>query len=332
MEAIQSGKNYMNRNMKIVVLDGYTLNPGDLTWDALAQLGDLTVHDRTNPRDLFERSRDAEVLLTNKTILAEEHFAKLPELRYIGVLATGYNVVDVEAAKKRNITVTNVPTYGTQSVAQMVFAHLLNLCHHVAEHAQTTQKGEWCSSKDFCYWDFPLIELADKTMGLVGLGRIGMATARLALEFGMKVIAYDIALKDSPIAGVKLVELNELFVRSDVISLHCPLTPQTENIINAESLGKMKPEAFLINTGRGPLVDESALAEALNKGEIAAAGLDVLSVEPPQKNNPLLQAKNCYITPHIAWATRAARKRLLETVIENVKAFKNNSPVNVVNE
>ena len=272
--------------MKIVVLDGYTLNPGDLSWEALAQSGELTVHDRTGPGDVLERSIDAEVLLTNKTILTEEHFAELPELKYIGVLATGYNVVDVESAKKRNIIVTNVPTYGTQSVAQMVFAHLLNLCHHVAEHAGTTQAGRWCSSKDFCYWDFPLIELAGKTMGLIGLGKIGLASARLALAFGMKVIACDIALKDSPIAGVELVELKEIFVRSDVISLHCPLTPQTKNIINADSLRQMKPTAFLINTGRGPLVDEAALADALNKGEIAAAGLDVLSVEPPQKKQP----------------------------------------------
>ncbi len=318
--------------MKIVVLDGYTLNPGDLSWEALETLGKLTVYDRTEPEKVIERSAGATILLTNKTVLSEEHFAELDELKYIGVLATGYNVVDITAAKNRGVVVTNIPTYGTTSVAQMVFAHVLNLCHHIGEHAQGVTKGKWCESVDFCYWDFPLIELAGRTMGLIGLGRIGQATAALALAFGMKVIAYDAIMKESPLEGVQLVPLDELFQKSDVISLHCPLTADTEKMINAQRLKKMKPEAFLINTGRGPLIEETALAEALNSGLIAGAGLDVITVEPATKNNPLLQAKNCYITPHIAWATAAARKRLLNTAVQNVQAFQNGKPVNIVNK
>lgn len=316
--------------MNIVVLDGYTLNPGDLSWEPLAALGRLTVYERTESEAIMERARGAEILLTNKTMLGREHFERLPALKYIGVLATGYNVVDVAAAAARGIVVTNVPTYGTVSVAQLTLAHLLNWCHRVAEHAQGVSRGKWCDSRDFCYHEFPLIELADRTMGLIGFGRIGQATARLAIAFGMRVIAHDTAVAKSPLAEVELAGLDDLLRRSDVVSLHCPLTPATEKLIDGEALAKMKPNAFLINTSRGPLIDEAALAEALNAGAIAGAGLDVLSTEPAQRNNPLLRARNCFITPHLAWATQAARQRLLTTAVENVEAFIAGRPRNAV--
>lgn len=281
---------------KIVVLDGYTLNPGDLTWKDLESLGKCAVYDRTPPKEVVPRAKDAEIVLTNKTVLSSDTIRQLPELKYIGVLATGYNIVDIETARERGIPVTNVPAYGTRSVAQMVFAHILNLAQHVAHHAETARCGRWTSNPDFCYWDTPLIELAGLTMGIIGFGRIGQAVAKPALAFGMKVIAYDIVTPSkipggSP-EGCQFVELDDIFRISDVVSLHCPLTPQTKKIINKKRLELMKRDAFLINTSRGSLVDEHALARALNNQRIAGAGLDVLSEEPPEKNNPLLKAKN----------------------------------------
>jgi glycerate dehydrogenase len=317
--------------MKIVVLDGYTLNPGDLSWGRLETLGECTVYDRTAPEDVVERAGEAEIVLTNKTILSADVIRRLTRLRYIGVLATGYNVVDVEAAGERGILVTNVPSYGTRSVAQMVFAHLLNLTQHVAHHAGTVREGRWAACPDFCYWDMPLLELAGLTLGIVGFGRIGRAVAGLARAFGMKVIVYDVIVPAEMPDGCRMAELEEVFRDADVLSLHCPLTPRTEKLVNAERLALMKPTAFLINTSRGPLIDEPALAEALNAGRLAGAGLDVLSAEPPAADNPLLTAKNCYITPHIAWATRSARQRLLSIAIDNVAAFVAGKPQNVVN-
>jgi len=316
-------------NVKIVVLDGYTLNPGDLSWDALRALGDCEIYDRTPPQETIARATGAEIVLTNKTLLGRREIDKLPQLRYVGVLATGYNVVDLAATAARGIVVTNVPTYGTQSVAQMVFAHLLHLVQHVGEHAMGVHRGKWTRSEDFCYWEFPLVELEGLTMGLVGLGRIARAVAKLAQAFGMEVLAFDPQAAETP-DGVQRVELDALLARSDVVSLHCPLTEETRGLINAERLARMKPTAMLINTSRGPLVDEPALANALNAGRLAGAGLDVLSSEPPVASNPLLGARNCYITPHIAWATRAARARLLKTAVENVQAFLAGRARNVV--
>jgi glycerate dehydrogenase len=315
--------------MKIVVLDGHTLNPGDLSWASLAALGELTVYDRTPPAQVLERAGGAAIVLTNKTVLARDHFESLPELRYVGVLATGYNVVDVKAAVARGIVVTNVPTYGTDSVAQLVFAHLLHACHRVADHARGVRDGKWCACADFCYHDFPLVELAGLTMGLIGFGRIGRATGRLAQAFGMQVMAYDSAAGAPPADGVIFAGLDELLRSSDVVSLHCPLTPATERMLDAAALGKMKRTAFLVNTSRGGLIDEAALAAALNAGTIAGAGLDVLSVEPPRQDNPLLGARNVCITPHLAWATVAARRRLLATAVSNVRAFLAGRPTNV---
>lgn len=317
--------------MKIVILDGYTLNPGDLSWKALEALCDCTVYDRSAPEEVIPRAIDAEVILTNKTVLSAETIGSLAQLQYIGILATGYNIVDVEAAGKCGIPVSNVPTYGTESVAQMVFAHLLNLTQNVAYHAQTVKDGRWNKCPDFCYWDTPLIELQGLTMGIIGFGRIGQTTARLAHTFGMKVIAYDVASPSEIPEGYEMVKLDDIFQKADVISLHCPLTPETENLISAERLAMMKPTAFLINTSRGLLVDEQILADALNNEKLAGAGLDVLSVEPASEHNPLITAKNCFITPHIAWATRAARKRLLKVAVDNVEAFLADKPQNVVN-
>lgn len=317
--------------MRIVVLDGHTLNPGDLSWDGLKELGDCTVFDRSAADQTVARAEAAELVLTNKVVLARDVLAALPRLRYIGVLATGYNVVDIEAARERGIPVSNVPSYGTQSVAQMVFAHLLNLTQRVGHHARTVRDGRWTSSIDFCYWDTPQIELAGRTIGLIGYGRIGRATAALARAFGMDVLAHDVFLKPGDAPEATLVDLEELLKHSDVVSLHCPLTADNTGLINPRTLALMKPGAFLINTSRGPLVDEQALAEALHAGIIAGAGLDVLAVEPPRPDNPLLHAPNCFVTPHIAWATQAARQRLLDTVVGNVEAFLAGTPVNVVN-
>ncbi len=314
--------------MKIVVLDGQTLNPGDLSWVELEKLGSCTVYERTAPTQVLERAGDAEVVLTNKTVLGRGEIAGLRRLRYIGLLATGYNVVDVVAAKERGIVVTNIPTYGTSSVAQMAFALLLELCHHVGEHARSVREGDWTRSNDFCFWNYPLVELQGLTFGVIGYGRIGATVAALARAFGMQVIGYTVpASSDS---GVEWVMLDDVFRRSDAISLHCPLTPETKGIVDARRLALMKPTAFLLNTSRGPLVDECALAEALNRGALAGAGIDVLPVEPPPADNPLLSAKNCLITPHIAWATLAARARLMETAVENVRAFQAGNPIHTV--
>lgn len=316
--------------MKIVVLDGYALNPGDLSWAELETLAPCTIYDRTPAAEVVPRAREAEIVLTNKTVLNREIISRLPHLRYIGVLATGYDIVDVAAAAERNIPVCNVPDYATPSVAQMVFAHLLNLTLGVAAHGRSVAVGKWSQCPDFAFWEFPLIELSDLTMGIVGFGRIGRAVAGIAKAMDMHVLAYDVA----PPAGepaVRFVPLEELFRTSDVVSLHCPLTPQTRHLVNAERLSWMKPTAYLINTGRGQLIDEPALAKALNTGRLAGAGLDVLSTEPPSIDNPLLKAKNCYITPHIAWATVAARKRLLSITVENIRAFLTSRPQNVVN-
>jgi glycerate dehydrogenase len=317
--------------MKICVLDGYALNPGDLSWNPLEKLGDCVVYDRTAPDKVLERAGDAEMILINKVVLSRQLIEQMPQLKYIGVLATGYNVVDVEAARQHDIPVTNVPTYGTTSVAQMAFAHLLNLTQHVAHHAQTVRDGRWATNPDFCYWDYPMIELAGLTMGIVGIGRIGRATARLAIAFGMNVLAYDVFVPSPLLEGIEFVDLDTLFERSDVISLHCPLTSETEGIVDETRLAQMKPSAFLINTSRGPLVDEAALPHALNSGQIAGAGLDVLATEPPLGENPLYHAENCFITPHISWATRSARSRLLDTAVSNVQAFLQGKPENVVN-
>jgi glycerate dehydrogenase len=316
--------------VRIVVLDGHTLNPGDLDWDALEALGSCEVYDRTPPDQVVSRAQGAQIALTNKTLLSRESIERLPQLNYVGVLATGYNVVDVEAAKERGICVTNVPAYGTPSVAQMVFAHVLNLTQHVAEHAQSVRAGDWSRSEDFCYWNFPLVELAGLTMGIVGFGRIGRQTATLAHAFEMKVLYHDISPAPVPSSEARPVDLDTLFCDSDVVSLHCPLTQANRGFVNKPRLEMMKPSAFLINTSRGPLVDELALAEALNAGRIAGAGLDVLCEEPPRADNPLLSARNCYITPHIAWATRSARQRLMEVAISNVRAFLEGKPQNMV--
>ena len=317
--------------MRIVVLDGYTLNPGDLSWAALESLGSCTIHDRTPPERVVERAREAEILFTNKVALGRAELEQLPRLRYIGVLATGYNVVDVAAARERNIVVTNIPTYGTRSVTQMTFALLLELAQHVGHHAQTVRDGRWTQSKDFCYWDYPLVELEGLTLGLVGFGRIGRAVAEVALAFGMKVLAHDAFAPASSVSGVTMVDMETLFRQSDVVSLHCPLTADNKGLVNSARLNLMKTSAFLINTSRGPLVNEVDLAAGLNAGRIAGAGLDVLAVEPPRPDNPLLTAKNCLITPHIAWATAAARRRLMDIAVGNLRAFLAGAPVNRVN-
>ena len=316
------------KKMNIIVVDGATLNPGDLTWEGLGAYGSYEVHPRGTPAETLARCRDAEAVITNKVVFDRAVIAALPKLKYIGVTATGYNIVDVAAATERGIVVTNVPTYGTASVAQMVFALLLELTQHVGHHAATVREGRWAKCDNFCYWDYPLVELAGLTMGIVGCGRIGQATARLADAFGMKVIGYDAF----PFPGglIAPVTLDELLARSDVVSLHCPLTTETQGLINTARLSLMKPSAFLINTSRGPLVNERDLADALNAGRIAGAGLDVLSAEPPKPDNPLLTAKDCIITPHIAWATRSARRRLMQTSIDNLGAFLAGNPRNVV--
>ncbi len=315
----------------IVVLDGYTLNPGDLSWDDLQALGPCVVHDRMPAGEIIRHAANAEVLLTNKMPLTRATLAALPKLRYIGVTATGYNIVDAAAARERNVIVTNVPAYGTASVAQMTLALLLELAQHAGQHAQSVRDGRWTHSADWCYWERPLVELHGLTMGIVGLGRIGRAVADLAAAFGMKVIACARTQPAEPPPHVTFVELETLFRQSDVVSLHCPLTPETRHLVNAQRLALMNPSAFLLNTSRGALIDEPALAEALNTGRIAGAGLDVLSVEPPPADHLLQTAKNCLITPHLAWATRAARARLMNVAVANVRAFLAGTPQNVVN-
>ena len=317
--------------MKIVILDGYATNPGDLSWDEVKVLGECTIYDRTLPDEVVPRAADAEIVLTNKTHLEAQHIAALPQLKYIGVLATGYNIVDIEAARQHGVLVTNIPAYSTHSVAQLVFAHLLNIAQQVQHHSEAVHSGRWSNCSDFCFWDMPLLELHGLKMGIVGLGHTGMATARIALGFGMEVYAYT---SKSPLqlqSEIHKIELDQLFRECDVVSLHCPLTPDTKGLVNAERLQLMKPTAILINTARGPLVDEAALAHALNQGKLAAAGLDVLSQEPPKADNPLLTARNCYLTPHIAWGSTAARQRLMQTLVENIKSYLDGRPVNVVN-
>ena len=316
--------------MKIVVLDGHTLNPGDLCWDALHALGTCEIHDRTPPGQVAARCADAEVLITNKALVPREVIAALPKLRFITVTATGFNIVDAAAARERGIPVSNVPLYGTRAVAQFTIAMLLELCHHIGAHSDSVRAGDWVKSADWCYARTPLLELDGLALGIVGWGRIGQATADIARAMGMKIIAASRTPKP-PRDGVEFVDMDTLFRRADVVSLHCPLTPETKSLVNAQRLTLMKPTAFLLNTSRGPLLDEAAVANALNSGRIAAAGLDVLSCEPPKADNPLLTARNCLITPHQAWAARAARARLLETSVANVKAFLAGAPQNVVN-
>lgn len=318
---------------KIVVLDGYAANPGDISWEPWKALGELTVYDRTAPEEVVARAAGAEMVLTNKVVLSAEVMKQLPDLRYVGVLATGYNVVDLVAARAQGVVVTNIPAYSTASVAQMVFAHLLNITHHVADHAASVTAGDWQRSADFCYWLSPLEELQGLTFGIVGLGNTGKATARIAQAFGMEVLAYSSKSAEALAAlGIrKAASYEELFATADVLSLHCPLTPDTKHLVNAAHLALMKPTAIVINTGRGPLVDEQALAEALNAGRIAAAGVDVLTQEAPREGSPLIGARNCYITPHIAWATGAARKRLMQVALENVMAYLGGKAQNVVN-
>ena len=318
--------------MKIVELDGYAANPGDLSWDGFRELGELTVYDRTAPEDVLERAKGAQVILTNKVVITAELMDQLPDLRYIGVLATGYNVVDIPAARKRGIVVTNIPAYSTMSVAQMVMAHLLNITNQVALHSVAVKQGEWQRNKDFSFSLTPLIELDGKTLGIVGLGNTGTATARIAQSLGMRVLAYSSKSHEAlQQMGIEKAESYEqLFREADILSLHCPLTVETRHLVNAERLSWMKPTAILINTGRGPLIDEAALADALNEGRIMAAGVDVLQEEPPRKGSPLIGARNCYITPHIAWAAQAARTRLLNIALENIKAFLKGEPQNVV--
>jgi glycerate dehydrogenase len=317
--------------MKLAVLDGYCLNPGDLSWDGLRRFGDVEIFDRTRVDEVVARAAAAELVFTNKTPLPGYVIEKLPKLRYIGVLATGYNVVDVDAARAHNVVVTNIPTYGTASVAQFVFALLLELCHNVKLHADAVRAGEWSRNADWSFWKTPLVELAGKTMGIIGFGRIGRHVGRIADAMGMRVIANDTYHGDEPgYPSFRWASVDELLAESDVVSLHSPLFPETRGMINAESLGRMKPTAFLINTSRGPLVVDQDLADALNAGKIAGAGLDVLSVEPPAEDNPLLHARNCLVTPHIAWATREARARLMDLVVENVASFLAGQPRNVV--
>jgi glycerate dehydrogenase len=319
--------------MKIVVLDGYTLNPGDLSWDKLFNLGEVVLHDRTPADKIKERSLDADVLITNKTPLTEETINDLPHLKYIGVLATGYNIVDTSAAKRRNIIVTNVPAYSTMSVAQLTFALLLELCHHVQKHSDSVMDGKWAESVDFSNWDFPLIELSGKTLGIIGFGNIGKKVADIANVFGMNIIAASRHETDqSERINFRWAEIDEVLAQSDIVSIHCPLLPETKGLINADSLKRMKRSAFLLNTSRGPVVVEPDLADALNNGIIACAAIDVLSIEPPLKDNPLFKAKNCLITPHIAWATKEARGRLMDIAVNNLAAFINGKRVNVVNQ
>ena len=312
--------------MKIVVLDGYAANPGDISWDALAALGELKVYDHTAPEDTLERIGDAQIVLTNKVLMTREIIEKAPNLKYIGVLATGFNIIDLEAAREKGIPVCNVPTYATEAVAQFVFALLLELCHRVGHHNAQVQQLRWTNNRDFCFWDYPLMELQGKTMGLVGLGRIGQATKKLAEAFGMKVLCCR-STPDAP----GCVPLATLLRESDIVSLHCPLTEKTRHIINAETIGMMKDGVMIINTGRGSLIDDAALREALISGKVYGAAVDVATVEPIPADNPLLGLDNCIITPHIAWATGAARQRLMDTVADNVRAFLNGNPVNVVN-
>ena len=316
--------------MKIVILDGYTTNPGDLSWNGLEAMGELTVYDRTRPGETVARAADAEIVLTNKVVIGREIIDQLPHLKYIGVLATGYNVVDIEAAHEHGITVTNVPAYSTDSVAQMVFAHLLTVTNRTEHYAVENRNGRWSASPDFCYWDTALMELSGKSLGIIGLGNIGQRVAAIANAFGMMVSAYTSKTESQLPSYVKKKTLTAILAESDVVTLHCPLTPDTHHLINSETIRRMKPTAILINTGRGPLVDDQAVADALAEGRIAAFCADVLTEEPPKAGHPLLGIPNAYITPHIAWATKEARIRLLQVATENVRCFINGKPQNMV--
>ena len=317
--------------MKIVILDGYTANPGDYSWKALNSFGEVEIYDRTSRDEVIARAKDADMVLTNKVVLKGETLAQLPQLKYIGILATGYNIIDVDETRARGIVVANVPAYSTDSVAQMTFAHVLNITNRIEHYADQNRKGQWSEAADFCYWDTPLSELAGKTFGIVGLGNIGQKVARIALNFGMRVIAFTSKRAEELPEGVEKTNLEELLTQSDVLSLHCPLTENTREMINRQSLAKMKRGAILVNTGRGPLVNEADVAEALAEGRLAGYGSDVMSSEPPKADNPLLKQPNAFITPHIAWATAEARGRLMATAIENAKAFIAGKPQNVVN-
>ena len=316
--------------MKIVILDGYTANPSDLSWQELESFGELTVYDRTRPEETVARAADAEIVLTNKVIIGRKEIIQLSHLKYIGVLATGYNVVDLQAASERGIIVTNVPAYSTESVAQMVFAHLLTVTNRTEHYALQNREGRWIQNPDFCYWDTSLTELAGKTIGIIGLGNIGQRVAQIALAFGMQVKALTSKPAEALPEGIRKVSLDKLLSDSDVLSLHCPLTDDTHHLINNKTLSQMKSTAILINTGRGPLVDDQAVADALEKGAIAAYCADVLTEEPPKRDNPLLKQPNTFITPHIAWATKEARSRLIQVAIGNVRSFLNGKPQNVV--
>ena len=325
---LKSRKQHNTKIMKIVILDGFTAQPGDLSWQALEELGTLTVYDRTQPHETVARAADADIVLTNKVVISREVMDQLPKLRYIGVLATGYNVVDIQAASERGITVTNVPAYSTESVAQMVFAHLLTVTNRTEHYAIANREGRWSRNPDFCYWDFPHTELAGKTFGIVGLGNIGQRVAQIALAFGMKVKA--MSSKPALPAGIEKVSWEELLATSDILSLHCPLTERTHHLINSDTLRQMKSTAILINTGRGPLVDDQAVAIALSEGRLSAFCADVLTEEPPSIENPLLKQPNAFITPHIAWASKEARIRLIQVATDNVRAFLDGKPQNVV--
>lgn len=320
--------------MKIVILDGYTENPGDLSWAGLEKMGELTVYDRTSltdEREIISRIADAEVVFTNKTPLTKAVLDACPSVKLISVLATGYNVVDFQYAREKGIPVTNIPTYGTAAVGQFAIAMLLEICHHVAHHSDAVHQGRWERSADWCFWDYPLIELADKTIGIIGFGRIGQTTGKIAAAMGMHVLAFDSFQSDSGRAVGTYVDLDTLFAQSDVIALHCPLFPQTQGIVNQENIAKMKDGVIILNNSRGPLIVEQDLADALNSGKVYAAGLDVVSTEPIKGDNPLLQAKNCIITPHISWAPKESRQRIMDCAVENIKAYASGSLINVVN-
>ena len=311
--------------MKIVVLDGYTENPGDLSWGGFEKLGEVTVYDRTPEDKIIERIGSAEIVIMNKTPISRETMNACPNMKYVGILATGYNVVDVAAASEKGIIVTNIPTYGTTAVAQMAIALLLEICHHTAHHSNAVYEGRWTKNQDWCFWDYPLIELADKTMGIIGFGRIGQNTGRIAKALGMKVIAYDAFVK-----AEESVDLDTLLQESDVIALHCPLFPETQGIINKNNIAKMKDGVIILNNSRGPLIVEQDLCDALNSGKVYAAGLDVVSTEPIKADNPLLKAKNCIITPHISWAPKESRQRLMNIAVDNLDKFLSGAPVNAV--
>ncbi len=318
--------------MKITVLDGYAGNPDGLSWEPLQALGELTVYDRTSPAELIEHAKGADIVLTNKVALGATEMDQLPSLKYIGVIATGYNIIDCNAARERNIVVTNIPAYSTDSVAQMTFAHILAICDRVEHYTEEVREGKWTRSKDFTFMDTPIVELRGKKIGIIGLGHTGSATARIAIGFGMEVFAYTSKSDLQLVHEIKKASLEEIFSNCDIVSLHCPLNDSTRELVNAERLSTMKPTAIIINTARGALVNAQDLADALNRGRIMAAGMDVLEQEPPHADNPLLTARNCFITPHIAWASREARERLMQILTDNVKAYLEGAPVNVVSK